>query len=147
MVCYGLCNTYNSSYTTIKLVVPSGKETFVAMKPFRAIPLLLCVAYAVIIPRKADYNGYKVVRLEVGEHLPKVQSLIKKLSLSTWNGGPKEHSTVDVVVPAGVTTEFEGQVADLSPHVMHANLGASIARETTYPIYRRRSIFSMAFTL
>ena len=108
------------------------------MKSVLAVSLLLSVACAILVPRKADYDGYKVVRLEVGEHLPKVQSLIKKLSLSTWNGGPKEDSTVDVVVPAGVADDFDIEVADLSPHVMHANLGASIAQENAYPVYRSK---------
>lgn len=97
--------------------------------------LIFGVALSVVVPRKATYDGYKVVRLEIGEQLPKVEGLIEKLSLSTWNGSPKENSEVDIVIPADKVADFEASTADLDSKVMHENLGASIAKEADYPVY------------
>lgn len=74
-------------------------------------PLLFSLVAAIAVDRKANYNGYQVVRLEVGNHLAQVTDLIKDLSLSTWNGGPRPDSTVDVVVPAAVVSTFEASTA------------------------------------
>lgn len=74
-------------------------------------PLFINLVSAIAVSRKANYDGYQVVRLQVGGNLDRVNNLIKDLSLSTWNGGPKEDSTVDVVVPAAVVDTFEDKVA------------------------------------
>ena len=105
------------------------------MKAFALNSLLLGFASAAAVTRKADYDGYQVIRLQVGNNLTEVKNLIETLSLSTWNGGPKENSEVDVVVPPAVTEEFEAKTAGLSSQIMHANLGESIAGEANYPIY------------
>ncbi|KAL8715441.1 MAG: hypothetical protein Q9220_000775 [cf. Caloplaca sp. 1 TL-2023] len=105
------------------------------MRLFLLASLVSSLVSAVVVPRKANYDGYKVVRLDVGNNLAKVESLIQKLSLKTWNGGPKQDSEVDVVVPADKVSEFDANTADLSSSVMHENLGASIAAETIYPVY------------
>ncbi|KAL8720005.1 MAG: hypothetical protein Q9225_003076 [Loekoesia sp. 1 TL-2023] len=107
------------------------------MKFLLLTPLIFALISAVVVPRKANYDGYKVFRLQVGKDLSKVESLIQKLSLSTWNGGPKENSEVDIVVPADKVTEFESSTADLDSSVMHENLGASIAKETDYQVYTK----------
>ncbi|KAL8834691.1 MAG: hypothetical protein Q9170_003635 [Blastenia crenularia] len=98
-------------------------------------PLIFGLVSAIVVPRKASYDGYKVVRLQVGEELSKVKSVIQKLSLSTWNGGAKENSEVDIVVPADKVAEFESNTAGLDSSIMHENLGASIAKEMEYPVY------------
>lgn len=98
-------------------------------------PLVCGLVSAVVVPRKANYDGYKVVRLEVGDNLSQVKNVIQKLSLSTWNGSPKAHSEVDVVVPADQVANFDSSTADLNSSIMHQNLGASIAKETDYPLY------------
>ena len=108
------------------------------MKFFAAAVSLCSIVHAAIVPRSANYDGYQVVRLEVGDNLARVQSLIRTLSLSTWNGGPQKESTVDVVIPTDVTGEFNARVQDLNPQIMHDDLGASIAQETAYPVYRRK---------
>ena len=72
-----------------------------------------------------------------------MQSLIKTLSLSTWNGGPKPNSEVDIVVPAAVTEQFEAGTVGLSSSVMHANLGQSIAQEENYPVYQGKLTLSV----
>lgn len=105
------------------------------MKLLFLTQLILTLVSAVVIPRKANYDGFKVVRLQVGKDVSKVESLIQKLSLSTWNGVPKENSEVDIVVPADKVAVFESSTADLDSSVMHENLGASIAKETDYQVY------------
>lgn len=106
------------------------------MKAFALNLLLLGLASAVAVPQKSNYDGYQVIRLQVGNNLTQVQNTIKTLSLSTWNGGPKENSEVDIVVPPAVTGEFEADTAGVNSQVMHANLGESIAREADYPAYQ-----------
>ena len=109
------------------------------MKTIVIKSLFLGLATAALVPRQANYDGYQVVRLQVGDNLARVQSLIRDLSLSTWNGGPKPNSEVDVVVPAGVVQQFDAQTAGLSSSLMHPNLGESIAREADYPVYQGMS--------
>ncbi|KAL9607664.1 MAG: hypothetical protein Q9167_007444 [Letrouitia subvulpina] len=127
----------------------SSRPTLTSATAMRLLYLtffIFNVALAVVVPRKATYDGYKVVRLEVGEQLPKVEGLIEKLSLLTWNGGPKEKSEVDIVVPADKVAEFEASTADLDSKVMHENLGASIANEADYPVYAIGSANSTWFS-
>ncbi|KAI4240375.1 MAG: hypothetical protein L6R40_005201 [Gallowayella cf. fulva] len=106
------------------------------MKFFLLAPVIFGLASAVVVPRKANYDGYKVVRLSVGSNLAKVRTLIQDLTLSTWNGGAKANAEVDIVVPADKVAEFQSSTADFEKTVMHENLGVSIAEETAYPDYR-----------
>ncbi|KAL8756833.1 MAG: hypothetical protein Q9184_004373 [Pyrenodesmia sp. 2 TL-2023] len=108
-------------------------------------PLVIGLVSAVVVPRKANYDGYKVVRLEVGDNLSQVKNLIQELSLSTWNGSPKANSEVDVVVPADQVASFDSSTADMDSSIMHQNLGASIAKETDYPPYASGSANSSWF--
>ncbi|KAI4169182.1 MAG: hypothetical protein LQ346_008990 [Caloplaca aetnensis] len=111
------------------------------MKLLLLAPLILCLVTAVVVPRKANYDGYKVVRLQVGDNLLQVKNLIQELSLSTWNGSPKANSEVDLVVPADQVADFDTSTANLDSSVMHQNLGASIAKETDYPLYANHQAF------
>lgn len=105
------------------------------MKSLFFASLVLGLVSAIVVPRKANYDGYRVVRLQVGDDVSRVKNIIQELSLSTWNGAPKDNSEVDVVVPADKFLQFESSTADLDSSIMHANLGASIARETDYQVY------------
>ncbi|KAL9048055.1 MAG: hypothetical protein Q9206_006273 [Seirophora lacunosa] len=98
-------------------------------------PFVFGLVSALALPRATKYDGYKVVRVEVGDKIVEVETLIQKLALSTWNGGAKAHSEVDIVVPADKVPEFDSEAADLDSRIMHENLGFSIARETDYQIY------------
>ncbi|KAL9018857.1 MAG: hypothetical protein Q9185_003875 [Variospora sp. 1 TL-2023] len=98
-------------------------------------PLALGFVSAIVLPRQANYDGYKVVRVEVGDKIAEVEKLIEKFALSTWNGGAKAHSEVDVVVPADKIAEFDSEAAGLDSSIMHENLGASIASEAEYQKY------------
>ncbi|KAL8933706.1 MAG: hypothetical protein Q9216_006244, partial [Gyalolechia sp. 2 TL-2023] len=105
------------------------------MKFLALASLVLGLVSAIVVPRKANYDGYRVVRLQVGDDSSKVKNIIQDLSLSTWNGAPRSNSEVDVVVPADQFSEFESSTVDLESSTMHENLGASIARETDYQVY------------
>ncbi|KAI4142983.1 MAG: hypothetical protein LQ341_003058 [Variospora aurantia] len=98
-------------------------------------PLALGLVSAIVLPRQANYDGYKVVRVEVGDKVAEVEKLIQKFALSTWNGGAKAHSEVDVVVPADKIAEFDSEAAGLDSSIMHENLGSSIASEAEYQKY------------
>ncbi|KAI4225539.1 MAG: hypothetical protein L6R36_003845 [Xanthoria steineri] len=100
------------------------------------LPFISTLVSSLIVPRKVKYDGYKVVRLSTGSSLPKVKTLIKDLSLSTWNGSPKANAEVDIVVPADKVAEFESSTTDLAKTVMHENLGAAIAEESDGSDYR-----------
>lgn len=100
------------------------------------LPFLFTLVSSLIVPRKVNYDGYKVVRLSTGSSLPKVKTLIKDLSLSTWNGSPKANAEVDIVVPADKVAEFESSTTDLAKTVMHENLGAAIVEESDGSDYR-----------
>ncbi|KAL8770181.1 MAG: hypothetical protein Q9209_004023 [Squamulea sp. 1 TL-2023] len=106
------------------------------MKFLLFAPFFLTLVSSLIVPRKINYDGYKVIRLSVGSSLQKVETLIQNLSLSTWNGGPKPNAEVDVVVPADKVKEFESSTAEMQKTVMHENLGASIAQESDFSDYR-----------
>ncbi|KAL9031366.1 MAG: hypothetical protein Q9196_000621 [Gyalolechia fulgens] len=106
---------------------------------------ILGLVSAIVVPRQANYDGYRVVRLQVGDDSSKVKNIIEELSLSTWNGAPKADSEVDVVVPADRFSEFESSTADLDSSIMHENLGASIAEETNYQVYAAGSANSTWF--
>lgn len=96
---------------------------------------LLTLVRAADIGGKVSYNGYKVIRLEVGDHLPEVNSIIQNLKLSTWNGAAKAYSDVDVVVPQQSLEAFQEASAHIKTHIMHQDLGASIAEEAKYNNY------------
>ena len=81
------------------------------MKLLHLTPFFLALASGAAVTRKANYDGYQVVRLQVGDHLTRVRELIKDLPLSTWNGDPKADSTVDVVVPAAAVKTFDAEAA------------------------------------
>lgn len=117
------------------MVISSSSILLAIMRSLALNSLLLGLASAAVVKREANYDGYQVVRLQVGGNLTQVQNVIETLSLSTWNGGPKTDSEVDIVVPADVTEQFEADTAGLSTSVMHPNLGESIAREAAYPVY------------
>ena len=105
-----------------------------------AIPFVAALTSAAAIPATADYDGYQVVRLAVGADVARVNDLIENLSLSTWNGDPKANGAVDVVVPKDKVEEFEKTTAELQPQVMHADLGASIAQESEFDVYRGENL-------
>lgn len=102
------------------------------MRLFLASQLLIALAAAGIVPRKASYDGAKVFRMPVGHEAEKMKTLINDLHLSTWNGDAKDDAIIDLFVPAEKVLDFEEATLDLDTEVMHEDLGASIAEESKF---------------
>ena len=102
------------------------------MRFLLATQLLLALASAGIVPRKASYDGAKVFRMPVGHETEKVKNLINDLHLSTWNGDAKDDAIIDLFVPAEKVVDFEDATLDIDTEVMHEDLGASIAEESNF---------------
>jgi murein tripeptide amidase MpaA len=82
---------------------------------------------AAVAPVKANYDGYKVVRVKTS---PKVNSIIRENNLPTWNGNPEKVQYSDVVLKP----DFHG-LDDFDTEIMHENLGASIKKEGDFGVY------------
>lgn len=100
----------------------------------------LALASAVAVTKKANYDAYKVYRVDVGEDSTKLGSVIEKLQLSTWKGKVETSKVVDVVVPPARILEFEAGVNGLSTKVLYVMLAhsrhrpvESIADSASYP--------------
>jgi hypothetical protein len=96
---------------------------------------LFALASAFAVPGKVSYDGYKVIRLAVGNNVAQVNDIIDKLSLSTWKGGPKANGFADIVIPPRQIQSFYESTAHMSSEVMHNDLGASIAEESKFDVY------------
>ena len=82
-----------------------------------------------------SYQGYKVVRLTVGNNVAKINSIIEKLDLTTWMGPPKAGRNADIVIPPAQVAAFDAAVAGMDTTVMHADLGLSIDEQTSFNTY------------
>jgi carboxypeptidase A4 len=78
----------------------------------------LALASGAAVTKKANYDNFKVYRVDVGEDSSKLGSVIDKLQLSTWKGKPETSKVVDVVVPPARILEFEAGVQGLSSKVL-----------------------------
>lgn len=92
-------------------------------------------AATLLEPRKVSYDGYKVVRLPVGNQVAKVNNIVSKLGLATWKGAPRKGAFADIVVPPSQIAAFSEEVAGIDTIIMHEDLGASIAEESGFEIY------------
>ena len=61
-----------------------------------------------------------------------MKTLISDLHLSTWNGDAKDDAIIDLFVPAEKVVDLEEATVDLDTEVMHEDLGASIAEESSF---------------
>jgi len=106
------------------------------MKPLAALAGLVALAEgATLAERKVSYDGYQVVRVEVGDQAPRLNRLVADLGLSTWMGGAKDGGLADIVIPPDRVSEFHSRVADLDTTTMHEDLGASMAEERVFHNY------------
>ncbi|CAG8973226.1 hypothetical protein HYALB_00006395 [Hymenoscyphus albidus] len=83
-----------------------------------------------------SYDGAKAIRIPVGEDVIPVMKIIDQLQLPVWkgvgaDGVPKANSNVDLVVPAEKAEEFGSMINGINIEVMHEDLGASIAEESS----------------
>ncbi|KAF2763149.1 hypothetical protein EJ05DRAFT_27593 [Pseudovirgaria hyperparasitica] len=104
----------------------------------------LALASAVVVPRAAKYDGYQVVRLEVGKEASHVNDVISKLQLETWKPA-REDALADVVIPPGVQEAFKAATAHLPSVVMYENLGEAITNETIVSTYAVDSTWFNAY--
>jgi murein tripeptide amidase MpaA len=102
------------------------------MKSLVFAPLIVALASAGAVPAKVNYDGFKVVRLGVGNKVADVTALIDRLSLSSWTGKPKENGVIDLVVPPEHLAAFDKATNGLHTEVMHEDLGASVAVEGAF---------------
>jgi carboxypeptidase A4 len=87
---------------------------------FLAVSLAsLALASAAAVTKKANYDNYKVYRVDVGEDSSKLGSVIDKLQLSTWKGKVGSSKVIDVVVPPARILDFEAGVNGLSTKVLY----------------------------
>ncbi len=78
---------------------------------------------------RVSYDGYKVVRVSVGDEEERVRRVVADLGLATWKGAPQAGGLADIVVPPHQVEAFDSRMAGLAATTMHADLGASIAAE------------------
>lgn len=89
-------------------------------------------ASALAVTGKVNYDGYKVVRVPIGDDASSVNDMISQLSLPTWE---KNNAHVDVMVPPAVQKKFDSFTSGLSTVIMHDNVGASILKEEVFNAY------------
>lgn len=93
------------------------------------------LASAITSPERVSYDGYKAVRVAVGDDASRVTDLIDRMSLQVWKGIKKGRTHVDVVVAPDQLSEFEDATADLDTLIMHTDLGASIKEEANFEAF------------
>ncbi|KAK7191668.1 Metallocarboxypeptidase A-like protein-like protein 2 [Paraphaeosphaeria sporulosa] len=88
----------------------------------------VCLALATFATAsaKSSYDGYKVYRVKTGINGKAVQSKLASFDFEQWNHDSTSH--IDILIPPSQTAPFEALGLDY--HVMHANLGDSIAAES-----------------
>lgn len=115
---------------------------------FAAVGLAsLASGAAVQSSQRKSYDGYKVVRLSVGQDVAKVSNLIEKLDLTTWMGAPKAGRHSDIVIPPAQVAAFEAATVGMKAEVMHENLGLSIDEQNTFSTYAGMLTVSLSSTL
>jgi hypothetical protein len=110
------------------------------MKVTSVVSLCLGFASAATAATAVSYDGYKVVRVAVGDNVAKLNGIIAKLGLDTWKGRPKAGSFADIVVPPNQIPAFDAETSEMDVTIMHPDLGASIAAESDFAIYAGRYI-------
>ncbi|KAF1936293.1 hypothetical protein EJ02DRAFT_414262 [Clathrospora elynae] len=89
----------------------------------------LASAASLASTKKVSYDDWKVYRVNVGSKAAEIETLMSSLKLELWKGKPASSDVVDIMVPPAVIKDFEASTADIQTHIMHENLGLSIADE------------------
>jgi carboxypeptidase A4 len=98
------------------------------MKLLQALPLVtLASAVAIRREESVSYDGYKVFRIATGDELASVREKIASFSAEPWNRDISQH--LDIALAPNQLEEFEA--LGLNVTVMHEDLGADIAAEST----------------
>ena len=89
----------------------------------------LGLATAASVTKKVSYDDWKVYRVNAGSNVAQFTKVVNKLQLETWKGKPASNDVVDVMVPPSQIADFEASTEGIETHIMHQNLGSSIADE------------------
>jgi|SRR5690242_14615159 len=95
----------------------------------------LVSAASVSNKQKISYDDWKVFRVNGPSNNAKFQEVVNKLQLDVWKGKPSSGDVVDVSVAPEQLSAFETATKEIETKLMHDNLGASIANETTFSVY------------
>ena len=113
--------------------------TCVDMKSFAVLAGLLAAASGTDLrERKVSYDGYKVLRVAVGDDASLIKDIVAELSLTTWKGAPKANAPADIVVPPEQISAFHSRIAEINVttlSTMHEDLGAAMAEESSFETY------------
>lgn len=92
---------------------------------FNFVWLSLAAGATIRSPSAVSYDGFRVYRIRVEKQLASVRQKLSQLSsYQTWG---QDHDKIDVVISPNDVATFES--LGLSIHLMHENLGDSIAKE------------------
>ncbi len=106
------------------------------MKLLAALCGFLAIATgAVLQEQKVSYDGYKVVRVTVGDDATRINAIVADLGLTTWKGAPKAGGLADIVVPPQQADAFHSRIGSIEMATMHEDLGAAIATESSFGAY------------
>ena len=100
------------------------------MKTFALNLALTGLATLASVSAKTSYEGFKVFRIPHDENTAKIENVISSLKLATWKNSAK-HGNADVLVPPAKLKEFEAKTRGMSKEIMHEDLGAAIAAESS----------------
>lgn len=106
-----------------------------------SILLPLVAGIAVPSPGKVDYEGYKVFRIYTEHQLAHVQDKLSSLPFDQWNHDVARH--IDISVSPEQLAAFEALGLDF--HIMHDNLGRSLAEESAVKSKYKRDVDDMAW--
>ena len=95
----------------------------------------LVSAASVSNKQTVSYDDWKVFRVNGPSNTAKFQEVVKKLQLDVWKGKPSSGDVVDVSVAPEQLAAFEDATKNFETKLMHENLGASIANESTFSVY------------
>lgn len=105
----------------------------------RSLSLLVSLtAFAMVMsaaPERGNrYAGTQVIRVPGGNstQIASIDKIISRLGLETWTSVSAPNHPVDIVVPPARLTQFSNEISQLGVPVtvMHADLGASILKES-----------------
>ncbi|KAH8702701.1 hypothetical protein GQ44DRAFT_831816 [Phaeosphaeriaceae sp. PMI808] len=88
--------------------------------------LSLVVGATTTSPNASPYDGSRVYRVKSGRQLAAVHARLLDIASDTWD---QAHGNLDVVIPRNQIEAFNA--LRLNTHLLHSDLGDSIAREST----------------
>jgi hypothetical protein len=93
------------------------------------------LAAAASVTTKANYDDWKVYRVNVGNNNAKFSKVVSDIGLETWKGKADSSSVVDVMVAPSQLQAWTKAAKQFQVELMHENLGQSISAEADFPEY------------